>query len=86
MVLQALPSKIEPFKKRLGWRFKWVLSYGSDFNFDYHVSFTKKELARSKVPYNYEMQEGNDGTTTDIRTRDEEELSNREQMTHSRNC
>jgi predicted dithiol-disulfide oxidoreductase (DUF899 family) len=86
VVSQALLSKIEPFKKRMGWRFKWVSSYGSDFNFDYHVSFTKKELARSKVPYNYEMQEGNDGTTTEIRTSNEEELSNWEPMIHSRNC
>lgn len=60
VVSRAPLSKIEPFKKRMGWRFKWVSSYGSDFNFDYHVSFTKKELARGKVPYNYEMQEGND--------------------------
>jgi predicted dithiol-disulfide oxidoreductase (DUF899 family) len=50
MVSQALPSKIEPFKKRLGWRFKWVLSYGSDFNFDYHVSFTKKRIGQEQGP------------------------------------
>ena len=60
LVSQAPLSKIEPFKKRMGWRVKWVSSYGSGFNFDYHVSFTKKELARGKVSYNYEMQEGND--------------------------
>ena len=47
--------KIEAFKKRMGWRFKWVSSYGSDFNFDYHVSFTKDEMAKGKVYYNYDM-------------------------------
>jgi predicted dithiol-disulfide oxidoreductase (DUF899 family) len=31
----------EAFKKRMGWHFKWVSSYGSDFNYDFHVSFTK---------------------------------------------
>ena len=48
-------AKIEAFKKRMGWRFKWVSSYGSDFNFDYHVSFTKEDLARGKVDYNYRL-------------------------------
>jgi len=53
-------AKIEAFKKRMGWRFKWVSSYGSDFNHDYHVSFTKDELAKGKVYYNYGMVEGYD--------------------------
>ena len=42
----------------MGWRFKWLSSYGSDFNYDYHVSFTKDDLAKGKVYYNYEMIEG----------------------------
>ena len=41
----------------MGWRFKWVSSYGSDFNYDYHVSFTRDELAEGKVLYNYELRE-----------------------------
>jgi predicted dithiol-disulfide oxidoreductase (DUF899 family) len=31
-------SEIEAFEKRMGWTFKWVSSYGSDFNYDYYVS------------------------------------------------
>jgi predicted dithiol-disulfide oxidoreductase (DUF899 family) len=50
-------SKIEAFKKRMGWRFTWVSSHGSDFNYDYHVSFTKEEMAKGKVYYNFDMQE-----------------------------
>jgi predicted dithiol-disulfide oxidoreductase (DUF899 family) len=57
VVSRAPLSQIEAFKKRMGWRFKWVSSYGSDFNSDYHVSFTKDEMAKGKVYYNYEMQE-----------------------------
>ena len=57
VVSRAPLSKIEAFKKRMGWRFKWVSSYGNDFNFDYHVSFTKDELAKGKVYYNYDMNE-----------------------------
>lgn len=56
-VSRAPVSKIEPFKKRMGWRFKWVSSYGTDFNADFHVSFTNEELARGKVYYNYALEE-----------------------------
>jgi predicted dithiol-disulfide oxidoreductase (DUF899 family) len=37
----------------MGWRFPWVSSSGSDFNFDYHVSFTPEQLATGEVYYNY---------------------------------
>jgi predicted dithiol-disulfide oxidoreductase (DUF899 family) len=46
-------AEIEVFKKRMGWRFPWVSSYGSDFNFDYHVSFNKDQRVNGQVPYNY---------------------------------
>ena len=55
-VSRAPLSQIEAFRKRMGWRFKWVSSNGNDFNFDYHVSFTKDEMAKGDVYYNYEMQ------------------------------
>jgi len=57
VVSRAPLAQIEPFEKRMDWRFKWVSSFGSDFNFDYHVSFTKDEMAKGKVYYNYETQE-----------------------------
>lgn len=50
----TLPE-IEAFKKRMGWRFNWVSSSGSDFNFDYHVSFSKEDKAKGKVYYNYDL-------------------------------
>jgi predicted dithiol-disulfide oxidoreductase (DUF899 family) len=56
MVSRAPLAKIEAFKKRMGWRFTWVSSYGSDFNPDFHVSFTPDEMAQGKVDYNYTMQ------------------------------
>jgi predicted dithiol-disulfide oxidoreductase (DUF899 family) len=59
-VSRAPLAQIEAFKQRMGWRFKWVSSYGSDFNYDFHVSFTKEELAKGKVDYNYDMVEGYD--------------------------
>jgi predicted dithiol-disulfide oxidoreductase (DUF899 family) len=46
-------SKIESFKNRMGWSFKWVSSFGTDFNHDYHVSFAPQEIAKGEVYYNY---------------------------------
>jgi predicted dithiol-disulfide oxidoreductase (DUF899 family) len=57
MVSHAPLARIEPFKKRMGWHFPWVSSFASDFNYDYHASFTPDQRARGKVDYNYEMQE-----------------------------
>jgi predicted dithiol-disulfide oxidoreductase (DUF899 family) len=53
VVSRAPLAEIEPYKKRMGWRFKWVSSHGSDFNFDHHVSFTKEEEEKNEVYYNY---------------------------------
>jgi predicted dithiol-disulfide oxidoreductase (DUF899 family) len=57
VVSRATLPEIEAFKKRMGWRFKWVSSFANDFNYDYHVSFTKEEMAKDKVYYNYDMME-----------------------------
>jgi len=54
-VSRAPLAEIEAFKKRMGWKFQWVWSYGSDFNFDYHVSFTPEAKATGKIAYNYEI-------------------------------
>jgi predicted dithiol-disulfide oxidoreductase (DUF899 family) len=45
--------EIERFRRRMGWQFKWVSSYGTDFNHDFRVSFTE---AKGQVEYNYAMQ------------------------------
>ena len=56
-VSRAPLPQIEAFKQRMGWRFRWVSSYGNDFNQDYHVSFTPDEMAQGEVYYNYGMTE-----------------------------
>jgi predicted dithiol-disulfide oxidoreductase (DUF899 family) len=56
-VSRAPLREIEAFKQRMGWRFKWVSSYDSDFNFDFHVSFTPEEAAGNRVYYNYDFRE-----------------------------
>jgi predicted dithiol-disulfide oxidoreductase (DUF899 family) len=52
-VSRARLSEIEPFRRRMGWGFKWVSSYENDFNRDFRVSFTPEEMAQGKVHYNY---------------------------------
>lgn len=56
-ISRAPISKIEAFKKRLGWKFNWVSSNGCDFNYDYHVSFTPEQKAQGKVEYNFDLME-----------------------------
>jgi predicted dithiol-disulfide oxidoreductase (DUF899 family) len=46
-------AALQNFRSRMGWRFEWVSSADSDFNFDYHVSFRPEELASGEVYYNY---------------------------------
>ena len=52
-VSRAPLSEIERFRRRMGWRFKWVSSQGSDFNYDFRVSFTPEEVAKGQLDYNY---------------------------------
>lgn len=54
-VSRAPIAELEAYRKRMGWTAQWVSSLGSDFNFDYHVSFTKDDLAKGEVYYNYQM-------------------------------
>jgi predicted dithiol-disulfide oxidoreductase (DUF899 family) len=54
VVSRAPLAKIEPFRKRMGWDVKWVSSYGSDFNFDFQVSFTPDQIANGTAVYNYQ--------------------------------
>ena len=52
-VSRAPLPQIQAFQRRMGWRFKWVSSHGSDFNYDFHVSSTPEERATGRVHYNF---------------------------------
>jgi predicted dithiol-disulfide oxidoreductase (DUF899 family) len=55
MIISHAPlAKIEAFKKRMGWKFPWASSFGSDFNFDFEVSVAREEAAKEHV-YNYAL-------------------------------
>jgi predicted dithiol-disulfide oxidoreductase (DUF899 family) len=55
VVSRAPLPEIEKFKKRMGWKFTWASSFGSDFNNDYQVSASPQEKAAGTVLYNYEL-------------------------------
>lgn len=57
VISRAPLAEIRPYQRRMGWRFPWFSSYGSDFNYDYHVSFSKEDVAAKKVDYNYTIRE-----------------------------
>jgi predicted dithiol-disulfide oxidoreductase (DUF899 family) len=52
-VSNAPLATIDAYKKRMGWDFKWVSSLGTDFNRDFHVSFSQEEVESGSVHYNY---------------------------------
>jgi len=53
-ISRAPLERIEAYKHRMGWSFPWVSAHGSDFNFDYQVSFTPEQHASGTATYNYE--------------------------------
>jgi predicted dithiol-disulfide oxidoreductase (DUF899 family) len=57
-VSRAPIAKLRSFAARLGWTFKWVSSGGTDFNYDYHVSFRPDAVTRGAAEYNYAPYQG----------------------------
>ncbi|MCC5860077.1 MAG: thioredoxin family protein [Ectothiorhodospiraceae bacterium] len=53
-VSRAPLEKLEAYRKRMGWTARWVSSQGSDFNFDFQVSFTREDLEAGRLYYNYQ--------------------------------
>jgi predicted dithiol-disulfide oxidoreductase (DUF899 family) len=56
-ISRAPYDKLAAYQQRMGWSFKWLSSSETDFNFDYHASFTPEEVAKKKAFYNYETQD-----------------------------
>jgi predicted dithiol-disulfide oxidoreductase (DUF899 family) len=52
-IARAPLDQIAPFKQRMGWNFTWLSSFGTDFNYDFNVSFTPEQLAAGEDFYNY---------------------------------
>jgi predicted dithiol-disulfide oxidoreductase (DUF899 family) len=67
VVSRAEPKKLDRFKKRMGWQFKWVSSGRTDYNYDFQASFRREDITSGIVFYNYE--------TVDMRMTDREGIS-----------
>jgi predicted dithiol-disulfide oxidoreductase (DUF899 family) len=52
-VSRAPLAKLQAYQRRMGWTFPWASSVGSDFNFDFNVSFTEEQQREGAVEYNY---------------------------------
>ncbi len=52
-VSRAPLAKLQEYKRRMGWSFPWASSFGSDFNYDFHVAHTEKEWQSGAVEYNF---------------------------------
>ena len=57
VVSRAPLAKLEAYKQRMGWTFKWVSSGGSDFNYDYQASFTPEEMSNKRALYNFTLRD-----------------------------
>jgi predicted dithiol-disulfide oxidoreductase (DUF899 family) len=82
-VSRAPLAKINAYKKRMGWSFPWVSSYGSDFSFDCQASFTPEQIAEGEAYYNYEVRPStmSDDVGTSVFYRND-----RSEMFHTYSC
>ena len=58
VVARAPIEEIEAVRRRMGWRFLWVSSYGNDFNYDFHVSFKPEDVEAGRAQYNFRQAPG----------------------------
>jgi predicted dithiol-disulfide oxidoreductase (DUF899 family) len=73
VVSRAPLAEIERFRQRMGWQFRWLSSYGSDFNRDFGVTFTPETIAESRANYNFGTQvfSGEEAPGISVFTRDD---------------
>ena len=60
-VSRAPLAQLQAYKQRMGWSFPWASSFGSDFNYDFHVSMTEEQQQSGAVEYNFRMQDWRPG-------------------------
>lgn len=55
-VSRAPLAKLQAYKQRMGWTFPWASSFGSEFNFDFSVGFTREQQRNLGIDYNYQRE------------------------------
>ncbi len=53
VVARAPIEEIEVVRKRMGWKFLWISSFGNDFNYDFHVTFKPEDVTAGRAQYNF---------------------------------
>jgi predicted dithiol-disulfide oxidoreductase (DUF899 family) len=61
-ISRAPIDKLEAYRRRMGWNFRWLSSSGSDFNYDFGVSFRPEDVQKHEVVYNYRVMDPEDET------------------------
>jgi predicted dithiol-disulfide oxidoreductase (DUF899 family) len=56
-ISRAPYAKLAAYRERMGWTFPWYSSQGSDFNFEFQVSYTPEQVESGKAEYNYRQSE-----------------------------
>ncbi|HYH79582.1 MAG TPA: DUF899 domain-containing protein [Longimicrobium sp.] len=94
-VSRAPLAKIQAYKQRMGWSFPWASSVGTEFNYDFNVSFTEAQQREGGIEYNYRREpplkqggwgkilEGDDGAPTNP-TDDNAAMTGTDTPTYSR--
>jgi predicted dithiol-disulfide oxidoreductase (DUF899 family) len=54
-VSRAPLAKLQAYKERMGWSFPWASSFGSDFNYDFHVRRTREHWQAGAAEYNFRV-------------------------------
>jgi predicted dithiol-disulfide oxidoreductase (DUF899 family) len=65
-ISRAPVEKLQAYKRRMGWSFPWASSFDSDFNYDFHVTFTPEQQRSGAVEYNFHVMD----TGSDLRDSD----------------
>ncbi|MEM5370523.1 DUF899 domain-containing protein [Paraburkholderia azotifigens] len=52
-VSRAPLAKLQDYKKRMGWKFPWASAHGSEFNFDFNVSYSEEAQRAGNIEYNF---------------------------------
>ena len=52
-ISRAPLARLQAFRVRMGWKFKWLSSAGSDFNYDFQASFTPEQIGSGRAQFNY---------------------------------
>ena len=68
-VSRAPLTKLQSYRRRMGWSFPWASSFGSDFNFDFNASFTEEQQRQGTVDYNYRREPATDQSIGDALTK-----------------